>query len=76
MRKDITVKALMNANKKITPLSIIWDDEREFIIDKILDARPAPSKGGGFGIRYEVQISGKIRYIYLDGYVWFIDFNN
>lgn len=73
MRKNIKVKAFMNPNGEIVPLSVIWDDGREFEIDRILDVRKAPSKSGGFAIRYEVRISMQVRYLFLDEYVWFID---
>ena len=74
MRKDISVIAKMSSDKRVTPLQIVWEDGRVFDIDKILDVRPAAStKGGGIGLRYRVRIGQNERYLFLDGYVWFIE---
>ena len=74
MRKDIAVKTLMKPTREIRPLSVVWEDGREYEIDHIYSVRPAPAKsGGGMGLRYEVRIAGKIKYLYLDEYVWFIE---
>ncbi len=74
MIKYITVIAKMTPQNKIIPLSIIWEDGREFLIDKVLDTRPkASTKGGGMGIRYTVKIKGQEKYLFLDKYTWFIE---
>lgn len=73
MRKEIVVKVLMKPTREIVPISIFWSDGREYEIDKILDVRPASSKGGGMGLRFEVRMRGKIRFLFLDEYVWFVD---
>lgn len=74
MRKDISVTAKMTSDKKVVPLQIVWEDGRIFDIDKVLDVRPAAStKGGGMGLRYKVKIGQNERYLFLDGYVWFIE---
>ena len=39
MRKNITVLAKMKASGGIEPLSLYWDDDREFKIDRIIDVR-------------------------------------
>lgn len=58
----------------LVPLSIIWDNDKEFKIDKVLDIRPkASTKGGGMGIRYTVFIKGKEKFLFLDKYSWFIE---
>lgn len=74
MRKNVTVKALMKHTGEIQPLSIFWDNGEEIVIDKVLDSRPRASlKGGGMGIRYHVRIGSKERFIFLDGFVWFVE---
>lgn len=74
MRKDISVIAKMSSDKRVTPLQIVWEGGRAFDIDKILDVRPAAStKGGGMGLRFKVRIGQNERYLFLDGYVWFIE---
>lgn len=73
VRKNIKVKALMKETGEILPLSIVWENDKEYEIDRILDVRPAPSKSGGFALRFQVKIRGQIRFLYLDEYVWFLD---
>ena len=74
MVKYVSVIAKMTPNNSITPLSIIWEDGREFLIDKVLDVRPkASTKGGGVGIRYTVRILGHEKYLFLDKYTWFVE---
>lgn len=73
MRKEIVVKVLMKPTREIVPISIFWSDGREYEIDKILDVRPTSSKSGGMGLRFEVRMRGKIRFLFLDEYVWFVD---
>ena len=74
MRKNITVIAKMETNSNVTPLKIIWEDGRNFEIDKILDIRKkASTKGGGKGLRYTILIKNQERYIWLDDYYWFIE---
>ena len=74
MRKDVSVKAIMKYNGEIIPLSILWEDGKEFVIDKILDSRPrASTKGGGMGVRYLIRIKGQERFLFLDGFVWFVE---
>ena len=74
MRKNVAVKALMKPTGQILPLSKIWEDGREFEIDKILDIRPrASTNGGGMGVRYSIRIIGKDRFLFLDGFIWFVE---
>lgn len=74
MRKDIDVVAKMNSSGLVTPLYIIWENGKKYEIDKILDIRKKASlKGGGMGIRYTCQIKKQERFIWLDGYVWFVE---
>ena len=74
MRKNVTVIAKMKSSGVIEPLSLLWEDGREFLIDRLLDSRPmASTRGGGMGIRYTVRIKGKERYLFLDQYLWFVE---
>ncbi|MBR2909901.1 MAG: hypothetical protein IKC11_06150 [Clostridia bacterium] len=74
MIKYISVIAKMSSTGKVSPLSIIWEDGREFSIDKIIDCRPkASTKGGGKGLRYTVKIKGQEKYLFLNEYLWFIE---
>lgn len=74
MRKDVCMIAKMDELGRVTPLTLLWEDGRKFNIDKVLDIRKkASTKGGGMGLRYTCQILGKERYIWLDGYFWFVE---
>lgn len=73
LRKDVCVKVLMKPDREILPISILWEDDKEYKIDKILSASPSFLDGGGMGLRYRVKVYGKIKDLYLDGYVWFLN---
>jgi len=57
------------------PLSIIWDNGREYIIDKVTDIKKAASlKVGGQGVRYKCRILGKETYLWLEANErWFVE---
>lgn len=59
---------------KIVPLSIVWDNDKVYEIDKVLDIRKkASTKGGGAGLRYTCRIKGQERFLWLDNYIWFVE---
>ena len=59
---------------KIIPKVIIWEDGRKFVIDRILDVRPAASlKVGGVGIRYTIRVLGKETFLFRSQYRWFVE---
>jgi hypothetical protein len=56
------------------PLSVTWEDGRQFDIDKVTDVRRAASlKAGGQGMRYKCRINGKETYIWLEEDKWFVE---
>ena len=56
----VNVIATFSNDGRILPLSITWDDGREFIIDQVLDIRQAAAmKAGGQGDRYTVRVQGR-----------------
>lgn len=75
MRKVyVTVNADFTADGKVLPRSFIWDDGRNYEVDRIIDIRPAASlKAGGCGIRYTCRIRGKEAYMFLEGSRWFME---
>ena len=76
MIKYLEVNAKMNADGKVFPFEIIWDNGKVFAIDKIVDVRPlASTKGGGVGLRYLCKIKGKDKILFLSGYQWFIEYD-
>ena len=73
----VDVTARFDADGKILPLVLQWEDGREFEIDKVLDVRPAASlKAGGCGIRYTCRILGQLRYLFLEENRWFVEGKN
>lgn len=70
----VEVTARYNLQGQIRPLNIRWEDGRVFEIDRVLDARMAPSlKGGGHGMRYTCRIRGKEIYLFCDDGRWFLE---
>ena len=74
MRKDVSVIASMQPNGVVIPQILIWENGKKYAIDKVLDIRKkASTKGGGMGLRYTCRFRNHERYLWLDGYVWFIE---
>ena len=73
MKKYIDVVCLMSRGK-VLPKSVIWEDGRVFNVDKLVEVKKcASTKAGGVGVRYEVKILGKQKFLFLDEYTWFIE---
>ena len=69
---EITARHDINGN--IRPLTIKWEDDRVFEVDRLLDVRQAPSlKGGGLGIRYTCRIRNKEVFLFDDEGKWFVE---
>ncbi|HOJ10585.1 MAG TPA: hypothetical protein PK733_08330 [Clostridiales bacterium] len=70
---EVIVKYLCDGTK--IPLSITWENGKEYIIDKVTDIRRAASlKAGGQGVRYKCRILGKERYLWFeDDGRWFVE---
>lgn len=59
---------------KIYPISIIWNNGKEYTIDKILDIkRVAATNVGGVGLKYTCRIRNKEVNIWLDENQWFLE---
>ena len=62
---DITAK--FNADGLLVPTSIIWEDGRRYVIDKVSDIRQAAAmKAGGQGDRYTIWIKGQQSYLFFE----------
>ena len=74
MKINLEVNADFDLYGNIRPRSITWEDGRVFEIDRVLDARRAPSfKAGGVGMRYICRIRGKeVRLFNEEGH-WFME---
>lgn len=74
MRKNVTIIAKMQEDGNVIPLILLWENGKKYTIDKILDIRKkASTKGGGLGLRYTCRFGEEERYIWLDGYIWFVE---
>lgn len=63
----VKVTAVFSSDGKLTPLSLIWEDGQEYIIDRILDIRPsAAMKAGGQGDRYTIRTCGKESFLFFE----------
>ena len=63
----VAVIASFSEDGNLFPRRLRWEDGREFIIEKILDVRPAAAlKAGGQGDRYTVQINGHQSYLFFE----------
>lgn len=73
-KKYVAVTAQFKADGTIFPLEIQWEDGSRFLVDRVLDIRPAASlKAGGAGIRYTCRISGLEKYLWLEETRWFVE---
>lgn len=56
------------------PIKIIWEDGRQFHIDRVIDVRKAAAlKCGGIGTRYICKICGKEFAIFEEDGIWFVE---
>ena len=70
----VKVFAEHDENGKTKPLALTWINGKRYEIDRVVDARFAPSlKGGGLGMRYTVKIRGKENYLFEDEEKWFME---
>lgn len=70
----IQVTAEFDADGKIRPISLRWENGRVYNIDRVTDVRMAAAlKAGGQGMRYTCKIQGKSVYLFCDEGRWFIE---
>ncbi|UOO38564.1 hypothetical protein IZU99_04770 [Oscillospiraceae bacterium CM] len=63
----VRVTAAFSENGLLMPLSLIWEDGREYPIDRVLDIRPAAAlKAGGQGDRYTIRTSGRESFLFFE----------
>ena len=70
-RVNVEIIARFDLEGCITPLEIIWEDGRAFVIDKVVASQRAASlKAGGQGTRYTVMIGGRQAYLFYENPMW------
>ncbi len=63
----VAVIASFSEEGNLYPRKLRWEDGREFLVEKVLDVRPAAAlKAGGQGYRYTVQINGHSSYLFFE----------
>lgn len=71
----VTVVAEFSKEGVLLPKSFIWEDGKQYKIDRIIDKRRAAStKAGGVGERYTCMVRGKeVHLYYEDNNMWFME---
>jgi len=61
----VDVIAAFANDGRILPISLTWEDGREFIIDQVVDdiRQAAAMKAGGQGDHYTVRVQGRDKYL-------------
>lgn len=63
----VPVSADFDADGRLIPTSLTWENGTVFTIDRVLDIRQAPAlKAGGQGDRYTVVINGRQSYLFFE----------
>ncbi len=76
MARKVYVKVYANFSEDgiVMPEAIVWEDDRRFEIDRVLDVRKAASlKAGGHGIRYACRIGSHETFLYREDDRWFVE---
>ncbi len=74
IKKYIKIQAIFNEDGSLIPNTIIWEDGRNFSIDKILSITNSASiKYGALGKRYICKVHGKEIHLFNEENKWFIE---
>lgn len=79
----VNVTVSFDESGRIKPRSLVWEDGRKYVIEKVLDCKPAAAmRAGGQGERFTVRINGHESYLFFErstqvsGYLlgkWFVE---
>lgn len=73
----VAVTVRVDVSGKMRPMSLVWEDDTVYNIDRVTDVRRmASTKVGGIGERYTVCINGKQSYLYYEAPRWFVEAKN
>lgn len=73
-KKFVPVIVRFEADGKLRPQVIEFDEDHKYQIDRILDVRRAACQTvGGVGDRYTVRVAGKERYLWFESGRWFVE---
>jgi hypothetical protein len=67
MKVYVEVVASFDFNGRLMPLSLTWEDGRQYTIERVIAVHPAPAlKAGGQGDRYTIQVQGRDKYLFFE----------
>ena len=70
----VAVDARFEADGRMTPAAVTWEDGTRYEIDRVLDVRRAASlKAGGAGVRYTVRIGRTQTFLFREEDRWFVE---
>ena len=73
-KRYVPVIVRFDADGKLSPQIIEFDEEHKYVIDKVLDVRRAACQTvGGVGDRYTIQVQGKERYLWFERNRFFVE---
>lgn len=73
-KRYIKVKVMIDKHGEMTPLSIYWENDIEFVIDRVTRVSQSASLVGGAGLKFECLIKGQRRVIFKEHTnQWFIE---
>ena len=73
-KRYVPVVVRFETTGKLRPLVVEFDEEHQYVVDKVLDVRRAAcQRVGGVGDRYTCLIRGKETYLWLEKGVWFVE---
>lgn len=63
----VPVVASFNEDGVLLPRQLTWEDGEKYVIDRVIDVRPAAAaRAGGQGDRYTVEVNGKRTYMFFE----------
>jgi len=63
----VPVAAFFDADGKLLPMALIWEDGHRYHMDRVLDIRQAAAaKAGGHGDRYTIRVNGQQSYLFFE----------
>ncbi len=72
----VKVLVIVATDRTKTPVSLIFEDGKEYSIDRVCSRQRAATKVGGTGIRYTIMIGGRQTYLFEDEDQWFVEAKN
>lgn len=73
-KRYVPVVVRFDTEGQLRPLTIEFDEEHKYSVDRVLDVcRAACQTVGGVGTRYTVRVQGQERYLWLEKGRWFVE---